>query len=313
MAVLASGGGSPEKFTSPSLPEKPIRRNQGVIFIMPSNKNMEDDINSFEQAVNHRVQGLSFFADLDKKLPNPELIEKTFKSGRAVMINLQPRPTEDAMDLKDVFSNNAFVRGDHDETLTKVAKMMSQFGNKIIYNRLAFEMNGNWFAWSGDANGFVGMWRHVVNIFRENGASNVKWIFSPGYLPYPENIGDYYPGDTYVDVIGADIYNWEGLPPSFAINRINYYLKKSAPTKPLILGEIGASGYGRDEWLSEAVYKSLCQGASAINYFQIDKERDWRINSSEEVPNLRRIVDSGAFLYNEANLDAINQTILRVN
>lgn len=316
LASALLGGSVPENLAAPALPERPIRPNQGVLFVMPTLKDVQEDVKVFEGAMGHRAQGLSFFADLDKKPPTETMIEKSFKSGRAVMINLQPRPTEDAEDLNDIFSPLTFLRGNHDKTLKNLAKMMAGFGNTPIFVRFAFEMNcSDWFSWCGNANGFVKMWRHTVDIFRESGALNTKWVFSPNYLPYPENIKDYYPGDDYVDVVGADIYDWEEQSPSFAVNRVNYYLRQMAPEKPLIVSELGAGGLGKDEWLTHAVYLNLSQGASAVNFFQIRKkgERDWKIENAREVPRLRRLMDSGAFLSDDAGLELINRTILKVN
>jgi mannan endo-1,4-beta-mannosidase len=43
------------------------------------------------------------------------------------------------------------------------------------------EMNGNWYKW-GDQNTspatWVAAWRHVVDVFRANGADNVSWLWT---------------------------------------------------------------------------------------------------------------------------------------
>lgn len=314
VASLFFDGANPINLAAPTLPEKPIRLGQGVFFVMPTLKNVVSDVQTFEEALGHRAQGLSFFADLDRKPPTARMIESTFASGRAVMINLQPRPSGDALDSRHIFAPKAFIRGDHDKTLMGLARMMKSFEDIPIFVRFAFEMNcTDWFSWCGNADGFINMWRHTVDVFKQAGAQNVKWIFSPGYLPYPETIGNYYPGKDYVDVVGADVYDWEGLSPAFALNRINFYLRQIAPDKPLIVSELGAAGARKDEWVADAIIKSLSQGASAINYFQINKEKDWKIEKGSKIPELRKIANSGVFLSNNANLQKINETILTVN
>ena len=57
--------------------------------------------------------------------------------------------------------------------------------------RFAQEMNGNWYPWSEHANGnrpheFVRAWRHIHDIFRAAGATNVEWVWSPGGSHHPE-------------------------------------------------------------------------------------------------------------------------------
>lgn len=320
-SALLSRSSNPEKLFGPSPQEKEIRNGQGVLFIMPASidgdfisggKTLEE-IKTFESAVGHRVQGLSFFADMDQKKPREEEIVNSFSSGRAIMFNLQPRRTGDPKDISREFVGSRFEAGDHDQTIRKIAKMMAKFSPLPIFVRFAFEMNGDWFNWGGDPKSFVPLWRRMVEIFRWEGASNVKWIFSPNYLPHPERIKNYYPGDAWVDLVGPDIYDWEKLPPEFAMDKINYYLKLIAPNKPLIISELGASGTRKDLWIREAIQRALRQGASAINYFQIDKERDWKIKPGELSKESQRFFSSGIFLNDKATLAEIHETILTTN
>jgi Glycosyl hydrolase family 26 len=66
----------------------------------------------------------------------------------------------------------------------------------------------------GSAAEFIAAWRHVVSIFDQQGASNVVWTWqmtayafrvSPSSEQYAPK---WYPGDDWVDNIGADAYNW---------------------------------------------------------------------------------------------------------
>ncbi len=300
--------------TTPSLPEKEISRGQGVLFIM-LNSFKANEIETFENAIGHRVHGLSYFADFDKELPSFNAISKTFLSGREVMINLMPRKTDNPAD-ESLFCANNFLAGIHDKAIKDAADTFSAFSDKIIYIRFGFEMNGGWFSWGGKPEEYKVMYRYIADKMREDGVDNIKWIFSPNSFPSPHEIKAYYPGDDYVDLVGTDFYEkdiWSYLSPESAFNRSNYYLKSMAPGKPLIVGEIGAAGPGRDKWLADAIYKNLKQGANIINYFQIDKERNWKLEEASEIPVVRSLMASGAFLDNNATLDKINSTIMKVN
>ncbi|HET7399532.1 MAG TPA: glycosyl hydrolase [Intrasporangium sp.] len=66
----------------------------------------------------------------------------------------------------------------------------------------------------GTAADFKAAYARVTTIFRQQGATNVKhtlqltdWAFrtSPSDRVYA---GNWYPGDAYVDIVGADAYNW---------------------------------------------------------------------------------------------------------
>jgi hypothetical protein len=84
-------------------------------------------------------------------------------------------------------------------------------GNSII--RLGWEWNGNWYPWhvstDADAVNFAAYWRQIVTTMHAvSGAANLKfdWNVSNGvYMSYP--VADAYPGDSYVDYVGDDVYD----------------------------------------------------------------------------------------------------------
>jgi len=61
---------------------------------------------------------------------------------------------------------------------------------------------------------FIAAWRKVVTIFRNQGASNVEWTWQMTAYAFRVKSSDaryaakWYPGDAYVDNVGADAYNW---------------------------------------------------------------------------------------------------------
>ena len=74
-------------------------------------------------------------------------------------------------------------------------------------------MNGWWRPWSEQANGnhpgeFVAAWRHVVDIFRAQGATNVTWVWCPNIVGPKSQLTGLYPGDNYTDWVCMDGYNW---------------------------------------------------------------------------------------------------------
>jgi hypothetical protein len=65
---------------------------------------------------------------------------------------------------------------------------------------------------------FVAAYRHVVNVFRARGVTNVAFawtMMSSSFVDGAAEADSFYPGDAYVDVIGVDGYNWyPGKPGS---------------------------------------------------------------------------------------------------
>jgi len=72
------------------------------------------------------------------------------------------------------------------------------------------EFNGPWFGWGEKhqtAASFVSAWRRIVEIFRQNGATNVIWIWNPNRSSSATvPIASWYPGDNYVSWVGLDAY-----------------------------------------------------------------------------------------------------------
>jgi mannan endo-1,4-beta-mannosidase len=69
------------------------------------------------------------------------------------------------------------------------------------------EMNGNWFWWGnrkGD-DGFKALWHQLYDYYtNHHHLNNILWAWTPDKPT--EDVGDYYPNDNTVDILGCDIY-----------------------------------------------------------------------------------------------------------
>jgi len=57
---------------------------------------------------------------------------------------------------------------------------------------------------------FVAAWRHLHDLAQRNGLTRLRWVWNLTaklYMDQPNDVGDYYPGPTYVDWMGVDPYN----------------------------------------------------------------------------------------------------------
>jgi mannan endo-1,4-beta-mannosidase len=183
----------------------------------------------------------------------------------------------------------------------------------------AWEMNGNWnYAWQGVANGnasgpqlYVNAWRRMVDRFRAAGATNVRWVWNPNTgnpLAAPGAgsshwnwYANYFPGDSYVDFVGAHGYNGPNVfnTPSHTFTDLfsgidaDYMLKdlkQRYPGKPIILGEIGAEETGdKGAWIRDA-YTNMLKDPQVVGavWFNMNKEADWRVSSSQSAANAYR-------------------------
>jgi len=108
------------------------------------------------------------------------------------------------------FTGGAVVDGKIDGYLRTQANEVRAFG-KPVFIRPDWEMNGTWMPqWSLPAvtpAQYIAAWRHVVDIFRQQGVTNASFVWSPNANRYTNDPSSaWYPGDDYVDWIGLDGY-----------------------------------------------------------------------------------------------------------
>jgi beta-mannanase len=100
---------------------------------------------------------------------------------------------------------------------------------------------------------FIAAWRRIHTIFQNRGATNARWVWCPSAHSFNSGIGPtWYPGDEYVDWIGADGYNWgsQAEPNKWRPFRdvfANFYTWAAARNKPLMIGETGS----QERWAGE--------------------------------------------------------------
>ena len=98
---------------------------------------------------------------------------------------------------------------------------------------------------------YVASWKHIVDLFRAHGASNVRWVWAPSATLFSNSDGSvdattwtyFYPGDSYVDWIACDHYNKSDTPASFATdpNIADFYAQHDLVEKAPVIAK---SHYG---------------------------------------------------------------------
>lgn len=121
------------------------------------------------------------------------------------MITVEPWPLKD-YPADDLLRHIA--AGDYDSVIQAEARTVSALDQPILI-RFAHEMDmGTLYPWSGGTpEEFIAAYRHVVDVFRQNGATKALWVWSPGGWKGAEA---YYPGDEYVDYTGVTVLEYGG-------------------------------------------------------------------------------------------------------
>jgi hypothetical protein len=194
------------------------------------------------------------------------------------------------------YSLARILGGTYDPYIRRWARGAATWGHPM-YLRFAHEMNANWYPWSAGTNGntsnqYVEAWRHVWDIFHQEGASNIRWIWSP-YVEVPgdTSYAQLYPGDRYVDWIALDGYNWGASQPwsqwmdLSAIFDASYLHIGQLTGKPMMIAEIACAEAGGDKaaWITRGLLTDVptrFPRIRAVIWFDVDKETDWRVDSS---------------------------------
>jgi mannan endo-1,4-beta-mannosidase len=202
------------------------------------------------------------------------------------------------------------VAGDQDGRIRAAARSAAAWKH-IIFVRLDPEMNLPMSAagtghLGNTAPEFVRAWRHVVRIFRQAHATNVKWVWSPntdcgGKCPFT----DFYPGNAWVDWVALDGYNFATVDHIrwFSFSRIfygSYRILTHLTHKPMMIAETATADTpgSKAEWIlgmGQALAHRLNR-IRAVVWFERVKETNWSVNSSPgSLAAFRRVVRSYPF------------------
>ena len=198
----------------------------------------------------------------------------------AVMLTWQPMKQNNSYgctkSYNGVIPPADIIAGNCDAYITQFAKDLKARPERFLL-RFAHEMNITDSPWwpghfGGDASLYVNMWHHVYDVFSQQGAVNVEWVWSPNYASNPpdawNNIHNYYPGNAYVDWIGLSGYNWYVSPGHNQPWRTFDYLYDAvlkdlacSYAKPQMIAEIGSVEGGgsvptKSQWIADTYQKA---------------------------------------------------------
>ena len=107
--------------------------------------------------------------------------------------------------------------GAYNQYFVTLAKGLVTGGQGSSIIRLGWEFNGSWFPWAatGQAAIFIAYWQQIVTAMRSVSGANFKFEWNPTSGDQGAgNLANYYPGNSFVDLIGLDVYDisWGSYP-----------------------------------------------------------------------------------------------------
>ena len=103
----------------------------------------------------------------------------------------------------------AISSGRYDRYLKSYAKAVRAYGHPVFLS-FDHEMNGTWYSWGAGHISpavFISAWRHLVRVFRSEGATNVTWLWTVNSVNAARSsLHQWWPGGAWVNAVGIDGY-----------------------------------------------------------------------------------------------------------
>jgi len=185
-------------------------------------------------------------------LPPVDELQALIASGYLPMITLEAQFTErngDKLVQPNLYSIN---EGWFDHYFADLARRIAPVEGTVLV-RILHEFNGDWYPWciamnDRDPQLYIAAFRRVVDLFRHNGAENVRFVWCPNATSTPmagwNFVMDAYPGDDHVDLIGIDVFNGAGQPGTpvwrsfeYLMADLYFLFRERLPHKPIVICE----------------------------------------------------------------------------
>jgi hypothetical protein len=216
----------------------------------------EAALDAYEQAVGRNVAYV-YFSDewmVSRAFP-AQTVAWIRQRGAIPFIRLMLRSQREPLRFDPVFTLDRIIAGEFDGDLGAWADAAKAAGPIIV--EYGTEVNGDWNPWSAPYNSgldvgpakFQKAYRHIVELMRARGASNVTWALHYNAQPFPDDPRNvpvaYYPGDDVVDWVGVSAYGSERSTDHRCnslrslLDAIVPQLRAATSTRPLFVFEFG--------------------------------------------------------------------------
>jgi hypothetical protein len=239
-APAATASSTPTRHNPPGVPDPSSRMLLGAYVGLSGQSSQQASVKARERAMGRPYDlQLTYYNWTD---PFPDADEVAIAAGGSTPLMAWYLPDKYT---GSTASLGAITSGADDAWITTQAQAIKAFDHRVFL-RLAPEMNGNWYHYSGDPAAYVAAWRHIWTVFAQAGVTNVTWVWCPNLTP--GNWDAYYPGKAYVDVIGVDgfsdvAYTWQTFQQMFG--GFFAHFAAFAPGKPQMVVETATnSGAG---------------------------------------------------------------------
>jgi Glycosyl hydrolase family 26 len=201
--------------------------------------------------------------------------------GRGVIPYVQIDPT--------YASVPAIAAGAYDGYLRSYANSVRDFRHAVVIG-FGHEMNAPWYSWGYGRvrpSVFIAAWRHIVTLFRNQGAENVTWLWTvnqdrPGTGP----VRLWWPGAQYVTWVGIDGYYFKPSDTFESVFGHTISQVRAFTDRPILLSETGVGPAAGQFAKINNLFAGMRQNHTlGLVWFDVAQHnpplrQDWRIEDS---------------------------------
>lgn len=200
----------------------------------------------------------------------------SFKKGATVLVQIDPSSV----------SVNSIAAGDSDRYLRSFAESVKRFRHPVLLS-FGHEMNGDWYSW-GDGHVspavFVAAWRHIVQVFRNAGVSNVKWVWTVASLTETAGaLRAWWPGSSWVNYVGVDGYYYTASATYSSVFGTMLKKIRTFSLAPVLITEVGVGpNPNRVKQIAALYADATAAHISGVIWFDVAQHhglynQDWRL------------------------------------
>ncbi len=242
----------------------------------PAPKDALARVKTFEAATDAQTTIVAWHADFMDRFP----LESCAQAWAAHRLPLIKWDLKTGGGSPRTISLHSILSGEFDSYLQSWADEAAQFGQPVLIEILR-QFNRSQVAWSSanqqqDATHVAEAFRKIIEVFRDRGAGNVRWVWCPHIFPSPptgwNNWEDAFPGNSFVDFVALEGYDLNRIAASdlpLSLEQLYGFpvrkAKQLAPKKPVLLTDIPMPRNDADrEKMGQGLSQLLMSSGSSV-------------------------------------------------
>jgi hypothetical protein len=270
--------GSPTPRHAAAVASLPVRPASYLGVYEPGSPGAYQPVAGFAQAAGRQPDIAGYFSGWTQPFA-ASFAERARGHGAVTIVQIDPT----------LASIPGIAGGVYDDYLRSYADSVRDFGHPVIIG-FGHEMNATWYPWGYGRvppATFVAAWRHVVTLFRGQGAGNVTWLWTlqadtSGTGP----VHSWWPGANYVTWVGIDGYYYRRSDTFAKVFGRTISEVREFTDKPVLLSETAVGPQAGQAVKIRDLFRGMRRYATlGLVWFDMAQHQgtyhqDWRIEDS---------------------------------